>query len=96
MKKRITEKEFRTLARFRYLWPELLKISKGLRGLYCAACNGDLTKRQETRTKTLQSKAEQTAKEFGLTVHHQTDPRGCALYLIGPGCREYTDGIPVF
>lgn len=30
-----------------------------------------------------------------LTGYHQTDPRGCALYLMRPGDRSYTDGIAV-
>jgi len=93
---KITEKQFRMLCRFRYGWPELVKISKSLNNLYCADCSGELTKRQETRTRNLQNKAEEMAAELGLTAYHQTDPRGCALYLTGPGCREYTDGIAVY
>jgi hypothetical protein len=92
---KITEKQFRVLCRFRYVWPELVKISNSLRNLYAAACNGELTKRQETRQANLQAEAEKMAAEFGLTAYHQTDPRGCALYLTGPDCREYTDGISV-
>ena len=30
-------------------------------------------------------RAERIAAEHGLTIYHQPDPRGCALYLLRPG-----------
>jgi hypothetical protein len=30
-------------------------------------------------------RAQNIAARYGLTAYHQTDPRGCALYLVRPG-----------
>lgn len=35
------------------------------------------------------------AERHGLTAYHQTDPRGCMLYLVRPGDTCYTRGIVV-
>ncbi|MDD5062325.1 MAG: hypothetical protein PHN44_08640 [Candidatus Marinimicrobia bacterium] len=94
--KRITEKQFRMLKHFRYAWPELVKLSRSLQTIGIKECNCGLTARDEKRRERLEKKAEGLAKCIGLDCYIQRDPRGCMLYLIGPSCREYTDGISVY
>jgi hypothetical protein len=60
----------------------LQKIAKSLHHLDECSCNYGLTPRQETREKNLEAKAQQLASEFSLVVYHQSDPRGCSLYLL--------------
>lgn len=92
----MTEKQFNQLKRFRYIWPELVKISNSLRRIGEKHCNYGLMPRDETRRNNLEKKALDYAASFGLTCYFQRDPRGCALYLITKHCREYTDGIAVY
>lgn len=57
----------------------------------------------EDREKGALTRAEKIASKYGLKAYHQTDPRGCALYLLRAGdipagadadC-YYNRGIPV-
>lgn len=77
-----TETELRDLNFELYRIEELKKISQSLHKLAEADCNFGLTKRQETRKANLIEKAQELASEIGLTIYHQGDPRGCALYLL--------------
>jgi hypothetical protein len=61
------------------------RISRSLRGLYEASCNGDLTPRQESRQRNLEKRAGELARELGAVLYLQTDPRGGTVYLIFPG-----------
>lgn len=70
------------LDRFLWLHRKLLKISKSLHHLDECSCNYGLTPRQEKREMRLECEAEAIASELGLFVFHQSDPRGCSLYLL--------------
>lgn len=77
---------------------QLEKISRSLRKSYENSCNFPLSKRQQTREDNLQRKAEMLAIHLGLKAYHQTDPRGCALYLIDVDMDEtnYDHGIAIY
>jgi len=70
------------LDRFDWRMRELKKIAKSLHHLDECSCNYGLTPRQETRETNLEKKAEEIAKEMGLILYRQGDPRGCSLYLL--------------
>jgi hypothetical protein len=75
---------------------KLESISKSLNRLDCAACNYGLSKKQEDRITKLEKQAEDYAQQIGLHAYHQSDPRGCSLYLVDTlenVDRVYTDGI---
>ncbi len=87
------------LARFSYRLGELNKIAKTVRKINENACNYEISKGSETRRENLENKAGEIAKEFGLMVHCQRDPRGASLYLVDKSCfrngdcANYTNGI---
>jgi hypothetical protein len=74
-----TQREYNTVI-------ELHKISKTLHRIDEGDCNGRTelgAKKSETRIKNLIKKANMLAQELGFWgVFHQTDPRGCSLYLL--------------
>lgn len=83
------------------IYRELQKIAKSLHSLDEADCNYGLTPRQEKREENLVYKAEELASEIGLKAFHQSDPRGCSLYLVDPKNKEYymnynTQGIAIY
>ncbi len=61
------------------------------------ACNYGLTKWGETRLANLINEVKIIAKEWGLYIYHQGDPRGCSLYLGDKPLNEsnYTEGLPI-
>ena len=77
---------------------ELRKISYSLNRLDVAACNYQLTKRQEKRVEKLEKEAFEIANKFGLKAYHQRDPRGCSLYLTESKAdmSNYDRGIAIF
>lgn len=79
---------------------ELLKIAKRLNGLDCYSCNfGDLSKRQENTLNKLENRAEELAQGLKLHAYHQTDPRGCSLYLVEDlkgADINYTNGVCIY
>ena len=60
---------------------ELWTIARRLHTLAEAACNGELTPRQETRDAKLQARAGELCGELGFTCRYNGDPRGFALYV---------------
>ena len=72
------------------VYRNLLPVSRQLRLIGERQCNGyadtDWGRKQEARDKAKEAKlinrAISLADEVGLIAFHQTDPRGCALYLI--------------
>lgn len=80
---------------FVWEYENLKKIVKSLRHLDECACNYGLTPRQEKREENLEKKAAEIAARFGLNAYHQSDPRGCTLYLVDGYCKDYTDGIAI-
>lgn len=81
----------------------LLKIAKSLHRLDETACNYELTKRQINASYRLVDEANNLATNWikGYEVYHQTDPRGCSLYLVPLGYHNrkdqdyYRDGIAI-
>lgn len=76
----------------------LKKISRKLNKLYTDDCNyGDTDKRHTKETK-LENEAIDLAKEIGYGLYFQTDPRGCALYLIDSPMNNsnYNNGIALY
>jgi hypothetical protein len=74
------------LARFAYQLETLNKLARAVRRINTNACNFGISKASETRRNNLESKAAEIAKEFGLQIHCQRDPRGAALYLVDSSC----------
>ena len=88
------------LARFAFRLERLNKIARTVRAINTNACNAELSKGSETRRENLENEAEEIAREFGLLIYCQRDPRGAALYLVDKSCGnnrdcgcEYTRGI---
>jgi len=81
-----------------HLYNRLRKISKALQRSYTNSCNFTLSKRQQAREDKLQREAEMLAEQLGLKAYHQTDPRGCALYLGDADINEqnYNHGIAIY
>ena len=82
------------------LYRDLLPISKALHRLGELDCNVGLTSRQEKRIDNLLVKANNFAHACGFKVYHQSDPRGCALYLVPDDnqshSNDYTDGVAIY
>ena len=64
------------------MYRELKRISNSLHRQDENACNYRLTPRQEKRVEKLEAKAQELALVLGFKAYHQSDPRGCSLYLI--------------
>ena len=91
--------DFLTLKDYTYNLQRLRKISNALHHLDEASCNGELTKRQESREANLEKEAKEIASMYGLIAYHQGDPRGCSMYLITQEIKntgQYTNGIPIY
>ena len=63
---------------------QLIRIAHSLETLDVRSCNYGLTEKDENRVTNLENKALEIAKEFGGLAYHQSDPRGCALYIVNP------------
>lgn len=59
-------------------------IARSLHRLQEASCNVSLTPGQEKRLDRLVAEAEALAKQAGLILYYQSDPRGWPLYLLRP------------
>ena len=71
----------------------LSKIEKRVHHLDVQYCNAELTKNQETRLKNLIIRAQIIAKYVDMEIYHQSDPRGCGLYLVPKGFNCETEGF---
>lgn len=88
------------------VYRRLLPVSRQLRLIGERQCNGyantDWGRKQEARDNrreaNLLNKAISLADEIGLIAFHQTDPRGCALYLITNemDSTNYSNGIAIY
>lgn len=82
-----------------YSYKELKKIANSLSNLDTQDCNVGLTPVQEKRETKLITKAETLAQNIGLHAYHQSDPRGCSLYLVENDPKDarsnYTNGFAV-
>jgi len=80
------EKELRRLRELGYgiyIFNKLRKISKQINNADTHYCNGDYTEQQHgIRLDRLMRRAQILADNIGFLAYHQSDPRGCSLYLI--------------
>lgn len=67
-----------TLHYGRQLW----ELQRSIHRIDENECNRSLTPREENRRERLVKEADSLAALLGLKCYHQSDPRGCALYLI--------------
>jgi hypothetical protein len=77
----------------------MLKIlAKRLTFYDTKACNYGLTKSQENMVNKIETEASGIAEKLGLIAYHQSDPRGCSLYLIDKTMdnTNYNRGIVIF
>lgn len=87
---------------------DLVSISRQLHRLDERACNGYRDERDEKRDEKRVERLEALARGIvadawrlhksipaGTEFYHQTDPRGCAVYIVPPGCKDYSRGIGV-
>ena len=89
-------KTLQDLRSFVFSMEELKKISKALNRLDVHQCNiGELTPKQKKRETRLEQRAHEIANLYGLESYHQTDPRGCSLYLIEDTIGDYSKGIAI-
>jgi hypothetical protein len=63
---------------------ELQQIARSLHRLDEAACNRELTQREDTRLDRLTGQAAALALRHGLNIYRQHDPRGWPLFLFDP------------
>jgi hypothetical protein len=77
----------------------LLPIAHKLHKIAEANCNYEESKARATRERNLLTEAEIIAGWIGYKVYHQTDPRGCSLYLVEKregASANYTNGIAIY
>jgi hypothetical protein len=63
-------------------WNRLLAAQSILRRIHEENCNTPETPARARQWAVWAAKAQEAAKTIGLSVYIQTDPRGCALYLV--------------
>jgi|SRR3990167_4781916 len=74
-------------------------ISRNLNSIDCRSCNGYHSETQEKRdnNKSLKliEESKRIAQDLGLKFFHQSDPRGCSVYLIDKDMNDsnYSQGI---
>lgn len=79
-------------------YKHLKPIERKLHRLSEDYCNGIIdTQEYDTKCAKLLKEAQVAANWTGLKIYHQTDPRGCALYLIDDSMGEttYSNGIAI-
>ncbi len=80
---------------------KLSKISRRLHSIDERTCNGvsEITEKSlNTQSKNLMIEANELAAILGVYAYHQSDPRGCALYLvkdITTADSRYNNGIAI-
>jgi len=88
-------------------YEELKKISRTLHRLDENMCNGykdwqgnwneEAEKRAEKKEITILKRANEIVAKVGLIAYHQSDPRGCSLYLVKEGEENnYTNGENIY
>ena len=78
------------------VYEALKPISRKLHKIAEADCNFGPNDKREIREAKLLETASVLAQQLGLQVYHQTDPRGCALYLVDAETGDnYTNGIAI-
>src|SRR3990167_4154324 len=83
-----------------YVLQELAPISRKLNAIGVRGCNGrsdSQEKRDQTTEDRLTHRATRLAESIGLRFYHQTDPRGCSVYLIDRNMNDsnYSSGIAI-
>lgn len=94
--KGITQYEYDALMKLREISRKLHRLDEG-------DCNGRYSERAQkaadTRTENLEKSACELAAIFGLLAYHQSDPRGCSLYLITEEQKksgDYSRGVGIW
>lgn len=84
------------LSRDSVAFQKLLPIAQWLNKLDCDYCNTGRI--DDLKVETLMDEAASILMPLGLLAFHQSDPRGCSLYVIDSTMNEtnYTNGIPVY
>ena len=89
--------KFEDLRRFSDIWDSAKKIQKRINKLDCDRCNGTI--KEDVYDKNVSAELSKVVAifgNFGIVPFHQSDPRGCSLYLIPSDWKcdiEYTNGI---
>jgi hypothetical protein len=93
------------IKRVKYVLESLAPISRRLNAIDCRSCNGyadtDWGRAQEKRDNgkevRLEKEGRELAQSIGLKFYHQTDPRGCSVYLIDSTMNDsnYSSGIAI-
>jgi hypothetical protein len=86
------------LKRTVYQIDHLRRISRAIARIDTAECNSALPARSSARRDTLLKDAQDIAASMGFCAFHQSDPRGCSLYLIDKsmGRDDYTTGLALY
>jgi len=85
----------------KHVLERLAPISRKLNAINCRQCNGygQLNKSQEARDNSNEVKyikeGNALAEKIGLKFYHQTDPRGCSVYLIDAETENYSNGVAI-
>jgi len=79
---------------------KLVHLSNRLNRLDTQECNGELKQGEyERKIELVETKSDNVAEILGFTTYHQSDPRGCSLYLIEKSETKpdlnYTNGFAV-
>lgn len=74
----------------------LMEICRELHTLDEMRCEAELDNHDKGTMVDLEKEAIELAKEIGFkTAYHQSDPRGCSLYLVSKTDTDYSRGIAV-
>ena len=80
------------------VYNRLKPIAKKLSNLDIKSCNGDITdEKYDLQADKLMTQADGLAEQIDLIAYHQSDPRGCSLYLIDSTMDDstYNRGIAI-
>lgn len=86
------------ISRDSVVFQKLLPISKKLHQLDEDYCNHGGNDHSDADEERLMQEASSIAEAVGLKAYHQSDPRGCSLYLIDETMNDtnYHNGMPVY
>lgn len=88
--------KFEDLRSFSHHFTQLKIQERGISRLDTKSCNeGELNEKDEATLDRKLKIAQKIADVYGLRAYHQSDPRGCSLYLITKDMNDtnYSNGI---
>jgi len=80
------------------VYNRLKPISRKISALDCKSCNGEISEQDyDIKIDKLLAQAKELASDLGLKVYHQSDPRGCSLYLVDKTMNDgnYNRGVAI-